>query len=552
MTNSKPTTKGSQAAKKAWDTRRKVAAEQLPPHALEAEEGALSSVIQAGDAGSQQNVDAMLHQLTTSFFYEHATRTLFRSLVDMRSENKPVDVPMLLLWLKANKTDGELMTRLEECGGKDYVLQVVKEGSPGPLNFNYYLPTLQEYRVRRFCLSQQVTLAELATATDQTAEQLNERLRGMYSEVVEQTAKIAGGHVPMIRVVSLEQVRAFEPDPKDFLVGDGLITRSMLVTIAGVPGVGKSRLATTLAVAGARGNGRWMNVPVLSQWKTLILQQENSSIRLKKEFEAIPKQFNDMIRVTDGLTHGMAFDKPEFRRELRRIYDEWPFEMLVIDPWNKVTSEDGQKDYLESLANIEACFRGTRMPSIVIVAHLRKRGRDDASRAPKKGRELLDEISGSLGLGSSSRAVFTVQAVTSDLADYRIVFDIAKSNDVENLESNQTRSAWIRANGAFEHIPDFDWNEYDNPGAPQRRGLDEDMIIEVFTGEKELKPAKLSKRLKEVHQIGESTTFRAIADKGYLGHMFQRNDNGTLSLKKNLLPMLNGTNGHKVNGHARH
>lgn len=545
-----PTAKGSAAAKLAWETRRRQTAEELPPHALEAEEGALSSVIQAGEAGSQQNVDAMLHQLTTSYFYDHRTRTLFKSLVDMRSENKPIDVPMLLLWLKANKSDGELMTRLEECGGRDYVMKIVKDASPGPLNFTYYLPPLQEYKTRRYCLAKQKRLGELAQATELTPDLVRNEL----AELLEQSTKLTAGHVPMIRIVTPEQARAYEADPNDFLVGEGLISRGMFVTFGGEPGVGKSRLATTLAVAGARGNSSWLNFPVRTKWRTLVLQSENDAHRLKEECDAIPKQFNDWIKFTDGLSHGMAFDKPEFRRELRRLYDEWPFEMMVVDPWNDVSSEEGQKDYKEALLNIQACFRGAKMPAVVIVAHLRKRGRDDNGKR-KSGRELLHELSGSLALGSTSRTVVVVQAASAAMDDSRVICEVAKANNVKPewfKEYGGPRSAWKRANGAFESVKDFDWNEYDNPGAPQRRGLDEDMILEVFAGEKTLKPAALANRLHDVHDIGKSTTFRAIAPNGYLGHLFERSDKGALTLKKELLPLVNGANGHKANGHARH
>lgn len=518
---------GSAAAKKAWVTRRKHS-EDLLPNSLDAEQGALACVLQAGDADSQQNVDAILQQLRPNFFYDHRTRTLHHELVQMRMANKAIDTKMLVIWLKAQKKeDGKLFDRLTECGGLDYVTRELYESSPSPINFHYYLPALKEFALRRWCLAKTGRLNELAKATELTPDQLREE----FAEIYEASTHIAQGNAPLIHIVSPAQARAFEPNPDDFMVGDGLITRGMFVTIGGEPGVGKSRLATTLAVAGANGKNRWMNYPVRCQWRTLILQSENDAIRLKEDFEAVPEKFNDDIRVSDSLSHGIAFDKPEFRRELRRVFEDWPFQMLVIDPWNDVSFEEGQKDYKQALLNIASVFRGAQVPAVVIVAHLRKRGRDESQRR-KSGRELLHELSGSLALGSSSRTVFVVQHVDPSMDDPRIVIELAKANNCHPdwLKEFGVRSAWNRANGAFEPA-EIDWHEYDNPGDPERRKVTEEMITQVFDGETELKAAAIAKKLKTIFQVGESTAFRAIGEDGYLRGMLMRSGTGKLKLK---------------------
>lgn len=446
----------------------------------------------------------------------------------MKMANKAVDTAMLVIWLKAQKKDdGKLFDRLTECGGLEYITKELYEASPSPVNFHYYLPVLKEFSLRRWCIAKTGRLNELAKATEISPDHLREE----FAEIYEQSTNIGSSTAPLIHVVSPAQARAFEPNPDDFMLGDGLITRGMFVTIGGEPGVGKSRLATTLAVAGARGNNRWMNYPVRCKWRTLILQSENDAIRLKEDFESVPDKFNDEIRVSDALSHGMAFGKPEFRRELRRVFEDWPFQMLVIDPWNDVSFEDGQKDFKEAMLNIASVFRGTQMPAVVIVAHLRKRGRDEGQRR-KSGRELLHELSGSLALGSSSRTVFVVQHVDPSMDDPRIVIELAKANNChpEWLKEFGVRSAWNRANGAFEPA-EIDWHEYDNPGDPERRKVTEEMVLQVFDGETELKPAAIAKKLKTICQVGESTAYRAIGEDGYLREILMRTGTGKLKLK---------------------
>jgi hypothetical protein len=94
------------------------------------------------------------------------------------------------------------------------------------------------------------------------------------------------------------------------------------------------------------------------------------------------------------------------------------------------------------------------------------------------------------------------------------------------------RSAWNRANAAFEAVTDFDWQRWDNPGDPERQRITEDMILQAFEGESDLKPARLARKLKSMFEVGESTVYRAIGEDGYLRKMMTRTGTGTLRLKE--------------------
>lgn len=65
-----------------------------------------------------------------------------------------------------------------------------------------------------------------------------------------------------------------------------LIQRGAPFVIAGASGVGKSRAATALAVAGAT-RADWFGLSVHHQFKTMILQAENGPVRLRNEYHEI-------------------------------------------------------------------------------------------------------------------------------------------------------------------------------------------------------------------------------------------------------------------------
>lgn len=477
----------------------------LPPHDSLAEAAALGCIMLAGVAGSQAEVDAMLHQLKPSLFYELRHRELFMVACSIRGDNHAVDFVTVLEAVKG-KPEGEA-----SVGGRAY-LAGLPDMTPSFFNFPHYLAILRDKAHRRWLQTKAVELTALAQEPTVTLEQTQERL----AELFDATHKTAG--VQMIEVITPKEARAFVPDPKDSLVGEGLIQRDSFHTIGGEAGCGKSRLATTLAVALARGHANWQGYPVKCQGRSLILQTENKGRRLKEEFDAVPSGMDDWIRVSKSLPHGLAFHNPDFRREVQRLHEKWPFELLVIDPWNDVCSEEGQGDYADALLNIGACFRGRKMPAVLIVAHLRK-PRQDASGRRKSGRELLHELSGSLKLGSTSRTVFAVQPASYDMADDRLVFEVAKANDADPkwLAEHGTRSAWHRRNGAFESCREFDWEEWMNPGGnnAEKRAVSLEMIQACMKGRPGMKAGELVRAIAEKFDVGASTVWRAIGQGGY-------------------------------------
>ena len=88
-----------------------------------------------------------------------------------------------------------------------------------------------------------------------------------------------------LEVLSPSDCINFEPPADYILAGDCHLTRGNITVLGGAPGVGKSRAALGLAVAGAKGVD-WMGYKVTQQFKTLIIQCENGMFRLKGEFES--------------------------------------------------------------------------------------------------------------------------------------------------------------------------------------------------------------------------------------------------------------------------
>src|ERR1019366_7944359 len=91
--------------------------------------------------------------------------------------------------------------------------------------------------------------------------------------------KANAGERPLIEFCSPAQLRDYQPPEGSILVGENHIVKGGVFVIGGAPGVGKSRAAVALAVAGAT-EAEWFGLKVHRRFCTVVGQTENRRIRL--------------------------------------------------------------------------------------------------------------------------------------------------------------------------------------------------------------------------------------------------------------------------------
>jgi hypothetical protein len=183
---------------------------------------------------------------------------------------------------------------------------------------------------------------------------------------------------------------------------------------------------------------------------------------------------DSFLRITPPPQYGLCFWKQEFRDQLRSFSEEFGPGAVVLDPWNAVARDDKQKDYLETFGIIREVFPPDENgAAILILPHTRKP--QPGERA--NGRALLNLLAGSYSLGSVPRSAFIMQHASDDVAEERVVFTCCKNNDGQL----GNRSVWIRKNGLFQNVPDFDWDSWDNADPKQTsQSVSKEAIAAVF------------------------------------------------------------------------
>jgi hypothetical protein len=463
--------------------------DQLPPHDLDAERAALGCVLQCADECPKE-AETFLGKLRPRLFYGTQYKTLHNALARLAMAGHSLDpIAVKALTKGAEDIDWPLMN---EC-----MAQVITLHS-----FPSHVAILAEFADRRDLLSLAAQSTELAHNGFSLARA--KQLLGGYADRTNDTTR------PLIELVTPSQCREYKPDPKMFLVGADMISAGEFSVLAGWQGLGKSMLGNTLAFAGARpGPQTWMHYEIRRRFRTLVLQSEGSMNRLKMECEKIPKGFDDFVKFSKPC--GLQFGRPDFRQELRRIYDAWPYDLLIIDNWLDVIKDDKVADFMEALDNIrESLPKVDIPPAVLILAHLRKQRGGEQWR-PRRGRELVSELVGSFALSAKARTVFAIQPGSMETDDTRIVFETCKSNNDQPLP----RSAWHRRPGCFEAVPDFDFESWLNPPEQEsRKSITEADLASLFENGKRRILRKTA--VKELIEKGFSqpTAYRALSLEG--------------------------------------
>jgi hypothetical protein len=313
----------------------------------------------------------------------------------------------------------------------------------------------------------------------------------------------AAAREPLIRAFCPSEIIA-RPAPEGLLlVGDYQVTRSAMTVIGGPPGVGKSVALHELAFSGATGRP-WFGLQVHRRFKTFILQNENGTLRLKREFAGrAVNGADDFIRVTEPPECGLAFGREDFRADLRRMLADFQPDVFALDPFSNVAFGDKKADYEDAFASILECLpKGDLAPAIVVVAHTRKPQGDER----KSGRSLLHLLAGSYVLTSRPRAAFIMQPACDDTEDRRVVWTCCKNND----GSMGARGCWERNGQGFVMVPDFDWDTFDGReggGRPAKVAWED--VAEVL-GTRTLSKSRLVDALRQRCDCGPSACYRAL------------------------------------------
>jgi hypothetical protein len=246
----------------------------------------------------------------------------------------------------------------------------------------------------------------------------------------------------------------------------------------------------------------------------MIVQNENGKLRLGEEFFALDcEALDSWVRVCPPPPFGLAFRDIHFQAALVAAIESFKPDLILIDPWNSVVTDDKARDYIETFNLLRTVLpAGDDTPAIGIVAHTRKPKQDERA----SGRGLLNLMAGSHVLGSVPRSVFVLQPADDEPENDQVVFTCCKNNDGKL----GPQTAWARRNGLFAPVPEFDWKQFGKPES-SRKSITVGDMAEVFAGgQLSLPIGGAAKSLMEITGCGQSAAYGALKPDGrFEGHL---------------------------------
>jgi hypothetical protein len=125
------------------------------------------------------------------------------------------------------------------------------------------------------------------------------------------------------------------------------------------------------------------------------------------------------------------------------------------------------------------------------------------------------------------RCIWVLQHATEAVDENRVVVTCCKNNDGEL----GPRSVWIRDNGLWTQVHDFDWDEWDNPDGDgaKEKGITDMAMANIFdNGRIQLSVSDAVKALMKLTGFKQSACYKALDPKGRFKHHLQYNPRNKL------------------------
>lgn len=347
-----------------------------PPHSRESEESVLGAVLLSEDA-----VNEVMDRIHPEDFYIPAHQAVFEAMRELFDSNQAIDAVTVSEVLRRR---GEL----EKVGGVAYLARLV-DIVPSTSNVTYYASIVEEHAKRRELIRAGATVTDVAFDIDEEIATVLDRAEQAVLGVAERRSAQTLLEVGPLFSDVLEQIEALEEKGADLTgLATGFVDLDKklaglqpanLVVIAARPAMGKSSLATGIAI-----NAALLGEPValfsLEMSKEEIVSRILSSVGRVDSMKLRTGQLGPLWqRVVDAA--GKMYKAPiyiddspvvtvtDIRAKCRRLKRKRGLSLVVVDYLQLMQAsnrENRQQEISEITRNLKNLARELEVPIIAV------------------------------------------------------------------------------------------------------------------------------------------------------------------------------------------
>ena len=356
----------------------------LPPHAVEAEQAVLGSLL-IDSAAWDQVGDIVV----ADDFYRTDHQLIYAALAHLAGLGQPVDVVTATGQL-------ERSGRLEAAGGLAYLGTLARD-TPTAVNVRAYAQIVRERSLLRRLISAGRSIAASALAADnRSARDLVDEAEQQVFQIAEQSTGKRDGAIKVSALLPqlIDKIDAWHTDPTsmrglptgfaDFDRKTGGLRPGDLVIVAGRPSMGKTTLAMNIAEYAAVNPNTRSSVAIFS----MEMPAEQLLTRMLSSIGGVPLNGirsgqisdDDWVRVTSAtsqlsearifIDESPSLTPTELRARARRVKREHGLDLIVVDYLQLMqvpgTKENRATEIAEISRGLKALAKELQVPVIAL------------------------------------------------------------------------------------------------------------------------------------------------------------------------------------------
>jgi replicative DNA helicase len=369
--------------------------DRIPPQNEEAEMAVLGSMLLEENA-----ISHAVELLDEKTFYKDAHKKIFSTIVDIYSENKPVDLITTTERLKSRKV-------FDDVGGASYLASLT-QAMPTAANISHYARIVREKYIMRSLITTGTQIVTEAYEAVVNTDELLDRSEKLIFDIT--SRKSESSSIPIKEIIKdsietidglyqrKENITGIATSFHEFDIMTAGLQPSDLIIVAGRPSMGKSALATCIA----EHAGMVEKVPTvifsLEMAKEQLVQRMLCSYA-RVDFHKVRTGFlsqSDWPKLTDAagkLAESPIFidDTPsisalELRAKARRLKSQHDIGLVIVDYLQLMRTtrnmDNRQQEISEISRSLKALAREINAP-VMAMSQLSRAVEARADRRPQ-------------------------------------------------------------------------------------------------------------------------------------------------------------------------